>query len=513
LIGRAALVLVALLATATAAAAKSTLQLRADDVSFSANALAIVARGAVTVDGAAVGSGGADAAYVDLRRNTLVLAGRAHLGRTGADALAVDLDDGHVAALNVDAEGASGDFAFPDLDPREVFIRSHAATVTPHANVRFTPAAFPSSVGAVPVPTYLYTFADSSGFAAQSLGGASFDQPYGLYGTPSSLLAVHARYVQGTGVDVAFDHHLVDGNRSYLVTSLDAPLRSTRTFGINGYRRLGERSTIELDGAANAQSFYLHSAQMSALGPFGARLDTTVFAAGGAIADFTLRTPDRPLGLGLTYRLQADLGLQYQRGGVMPQLADASAYQLLWHHGLDLFVATPQFHGPFRTTIGATFDIAHTWFAFPHARNTVSGTATAARRFGPLTATLIYTQSADLEQYGNLQALFFPPPIGTIVTPDGTPWPGYAAYTGASTARQLQFGLQLVTSPSTTYRVTYAHTDDFPQYHGYGRPVDQLALDVRFRLAPNIGIDLGRGYDFAWGGTRWVPTWQFAILP
>ena len=61
--------------------------------------------------------------------------------------------------------------------------------------------------------------------------------------------------------------------------------------------------------------------------------------------------------------------------------------------------------------------------------------------------------------------------------------------------------------------MTYAHTNDFPQFHGFGRPVDSVAFDVRFRLAPNIGLDIGRSYDFAWGGARWVPTWVFAILP
>jgi hypothetical protein len=99
------------------------------------------------------------------------------------------------------------------------------------------------------------------------------------------------------------------------------------------------------------------------------------------------------------------------------------------------------------------------------------------------------------------------------ITPDGTPWPGFATFSGASTARLYQLGLQLVTSPSTTYRLTYAHTDDFPQFRGFGRPIDSVGLDVRFRVAPNIGLDLGRSYDFAWGGTRWVPTWEFAIIP
>lgn len=513
MIRRAAPALLALmLATAAAAAAKATLQVHADDVRFYATALGIVARGNVRVDVAALGYGGADAAYVDLRRNRLLLAGHAHLGRASGDALAVDLDRAHVDTLDVDDGATAGDFDFPDLDPRDVFIRSTSATIVAHANARFTPATFPSSVGAFPVPTYLYTFADNTGFAEQSLPGATFDQPYGLFGSPSDLVAAHVRYVQGTGLDFALDQHLVDGNRSYLVTGLDDPLGDLRSFDINGYRRLGPRYTTSLSGTVADQTFSLASTQTGAFGVFGARIDSTLYSGGGATSDLTMRTPDYPLVGGLTFRLQSDYGLLYQRGGVMPVLPNAAAYTMLFHHGVDGFFATPQFHGPLRTSIGGTFEVEHTWYAFPRAEDTYTATATAARRLGPLTLTGIYTQSGDLEEYGKLQGLFFPS-ITTFVAPDGTPYPGYAAYSGASTSRLAELGVQLVTSPTTTYRLTYAHTDDFPQFHGYGAPIDEITLDVRFRLARNIGIDVGRSDEFAWGGVRWVPAWEFAILP
>jgi len=501
------------LAVTAAADAAAMVRLQASDIEFFAGPLSIVARGGVAIDAGNAGSGHADAAYVDLRKNRLVLAGHARLGTHAGDALAVDLDRGRIATLSVEDGASEGEFDFPDADPRGIFIRAHRATIVPHANVRFSPASFPTSVGAPPVPSYLYTFASNSGFAAQSLPGASFDQPYGLFGSPSSLVAAHLRYVQGTGADIAVDNHIVDGNRSFLVTSIDAPESSTRLLGLNGYRRLGSRYTAELDGAANAQTFFLHTGETAAFGPAGARLDSSIFSGGGASSDLTLRGPDRPLGFGLTYRLQGDIGVQYQRGGVLAQLPDAASYTVLWHHGLDFFVATPQYRLPLHVTLNATFDAGETWYAFPHANGTFSVTGTATRRFGPLTLTGIYAQSENLVTFGVLQGLFFPTPSTVYITPDGTPFPGLTAFSGATTARLAQLGLQLVTSPSTTYRVTYAHTDDFPQYHGYGRPIDSVGLDVRFRLAPNIGLDVGRSYDFAWGGTRWVPAWSFAILP
>ena len=392
--------------TTSAADAKATINLSAREVGFYAGALAIVARGNVAISAAGFGRGSADAAYVDMRKNRFVLAGHARLGSRSGDALEVDVETGTVDVLSVEDGATNGDFDFPDLNPRDVFIRSRHVAIVPHANARFTPAAFPSSVGAVPVPSYLYTYSEGAGFAAQSLPGAAFDQPYGLLGSPSSLLAAHVRYVTGTGPDIAIDQHLVDGNRSYLVSSIDAPTSSTRSLGINGYRQLGRRYTAEIDGTGNSQTYFVHTSQTAAFGKAGARIDTSLYSGGGAASDFTLRSPDRPLPFDLTYRLQGDFGVQYQRGGVLGQLPDPSQYTTLWHKGIDLFIATPQFRMPLKTSLGMTFDTGETWYAYPHSHGTFFGTGTLTRRLGPVTLTGIYAQSQDLESFGPVQGLF-----------------------------------------------------------------------------------------------------------
>jgi hypothetical protein len=66
---------------------------------------------------------------------------------------------------------------------------------------------------------------------------------------------------------------------------------------------------------------------------------------------------------------------------------------------------------------------------------------------------------------------------------------------------------------NTSFRLAVTHTADFPQFNGYGRPQWEARADARFRPFPNVGIDVGRAYDFAWGGTRWQPRWSFAITP
>ncbi len=115
--------------------------------------------------------------------------------------------------------------------------------------------------------------------------------------------------------------------------------------------------------------------------------------------------------------------------------------------------------------------------------------------------------------YPTAQALFYPTPLEPIILPDGTPYDGYAAFSGAQTFRAVDAQLQYTPNADTTLRMTVTHTSDFPQYDGFGRPLWAVVADARFRPFRNIGIDVGREYDFAWGGTRWLPRWNFAITP
>jgi hypothetical protein len=514
-IRRAAPAAVALFFAAAACAdALPKVRLSADRIDFFSSPLALVAHGHVRLDGGAVGRGTADAAYVDLRTDHVVLAGDARFGASSGDAIALDLDTARVSVLQIDAAGSGGDFDFPDIDPHAVFIRSLHATLVPHATVRFAPATFPSSAGTFPVPSFMYPFNPAGGFSAQSLPGATFDQPYALVGSTTELTSAHLRYETGVGPTLAFDNHLVDGDRAYLVSSIDAPGRAAQNIALTGYDRMGDRYTVSIDGATARYGSYLHGATTAAFGKAGARIDYSMFSGGGSTGNLNLRGPDLPLIDGATYRISLNAGMNAQPGGVYPELPDPSKFSTVWYHGFDVFVATPQFHGPFRTSIGATADAARTWYDFPHRHDSLTTSATISRPFGKtLTLFGTYTETNDLENYFLLQGLFYPPPAAPFIAPDGTPWPGFATFTGASLGRLAQLDVQLVTSPTTTYRLTLAHTNDFPQFHGFGRPQNEVNLDVRFRLAPNIGIDVGRGYAFDWAGTRWVPQWQFSVLP
>jgi hypothetical protein len=521
-----------------AASARATVALDGGSLAFFADTLAIVARGGATLGLADGTRASADAAFVDLRNDRAVLAGHAHVARAGrtrdADAIVVDLDGPRVDLLDA-ASGVTETtralaapkpagfdaerFAFPDVDDRTAFIRSRRARITPHADVRFVPASFPTSVGGVPVPSYLYTYASAVGFSANSLPGSTFDQPYGLWGSPTSLTAVHARWEQGPGVALGLQQQVVSGDDAYASASLDAPIHGYSVRSFNAYRRMGARYTIVADGTDTIYGSVVHVGTTAAFGAAGGRVDYSRNSAGGSSFTAALRSPDRPLFGGATYRLTASMGFDAQRGGLLGALPNRSDFATVWRHGVDVSLASPTIRAPFGATLTATVDGSRTWYAFPHHSDALSGAAqlskTLIRRAGQPRLALLagYLGSWSQDVYPTAQGIFYPTPIAPILLPDGTPYYGYAAFSGATTYRAVNVDLQYTPDINTTLRVSAIHTSDFPQFEGFGRPLWALRADARFRPFPNIGLDIGREYDFAWGGTRWLPRWSFAITP
>jgi len=522
----------AMLALSSApAVAKPAFEIRAASLAFFANVLGIIARTDATVttaDGLILTG---KAAFVDLQHNRILVTGAAEIKNTTrsvrADAIAYDLDAHTVDVLDA-AVGArrgaanllsftsapidSDRFDFPDLDDRRMYIRSRRAIVTPHANARFVPAIFPTSPGALPVPSYMYTYSSNAGFGASALGGATFDQPYGIAGGPTSLLAAHFRYEDGIGPTVALDDHLVYGDRAYIVSSIDSPFRSNRAAQLTAYQSMGPRfsqtfSASASDGIAGG-SYDL----TAAFGKASAEFDFSRFGASSTL-DLSARTPDMRLPYGASARLRADIGFDALPDGVITVLPDHNNYATVWRHGLDLFVSTPVVKMPFGTQLGVTADASRTWYDFPHHRDALTGSATFSKRLSKaLTAIASYSAAFSYDIYPGTQALFYPPPQITIIAPDGTPWPGFAAFTGASMTRGYTLDTFYAPSPNTSLRATAVYATDFPQFHGFGRPPLELRLDARFRPLPNVGFDVGRGYDFDWAGRRFTQ-WTFSVLP
>lgn len=502
---------------------------------FFADTLAIVGRDGATLRLADGTHGRADAVYVDLKTHRIVLAGHAHVERgaaaAGADAIALELDGDRVDLLDATAgvsrttralgaataaEYDAARFAFPDVDDRNAFIKSKHATIAPHADVRFAPASFPTSVGAFPVPSYMYTYATGAGFGASSLAGATFDQPYGLFGSPTALTALHARWEDGPGAALALQQQIVSGDDAYVTASIDAPFRGYAVRSFNAYRRMGRRFTAYADGSGTIYGSAARVGLTAAFGLAGGTLEYRRNSAGGSGFDATLRTPDRPLIGGATWQLRGGVGFDAQRGGLLRALPDAPHYSTVWRRQLGVSVSSPLVRIPLGATLASTVGATRTWYSFPHHFDGLDVSALASR---PLlrNVTLFagYAGSWSSDVYPTAQGIFYPAPTTPLLTPDGTPYVGYAAFTGARTFRSQNVDLQYTPNRAsgTSFRLSVVHTADFPQFNGFGRPQWEARADAKFRPFPNVGIDVGRVYDFAWGGTRWQPRWSFAITP
>ncbi len=500
--GRAAAVLVAAACAAAplAASARATAALDGGTLVFFSDTLGIVARDGATLrlDDGTVAR--ADAAYVDLKRDRAVLAGHATLARggasAGADAIALDLDGERVdlldaatgavtttrAALTRPGPGspAAGEidgarFAFPEVDDRFAYIRAKHAAITPHADVRFSPAAFPTSVGGLPVPSYLYTYATAAGFGATSLPGATFDQPYGLVGSPNALTALHARWLDGSGPAVGLQEQLVSGDDAYLAASLDAPLRGSGTRGLSGYRRMGSRYTATLDASSGFGAWGANASLGAAFGAAGGRLSYGYGSGGFSTFDASLRTPDRPLFGGATWRLRGDLGFDALRHGSLltASVPDGARYSTVWRHGLDLFVAAPVVRGPLGTRIGTTFDAARTWYAYPHHDDTLTAGVFVSRELSRRVA-LFGGLPGELER-ARL------PRRARALLPPGLPARGRARRHALARARRVQRGLDLARrEPGRA-----AHPQPEHRAAGGGPPLRRLPAVPRLR-APGV---------------------------
>ena len=519
---------------AFAEAMPSKVDVRADSVGFFpyANATLLAADGHVVVrTGTRTILG--DAMRWDLQKNRLVVTGNVRIvgGPSEVDGVAYarNLATGEAYVVRIDPipatfavryddmssarEGPAppGYFDSVDLDGQRPYMRSHHAIVTPGGSVRMLPAEFPTAAGpSLTLPTYLYTLVQNQYIALSAAPAASFDQPYSLFGTPASLTAAHLRYDSTNGVTEALDNRLVDGNKAYLVTSV-LPFRDSQ-FDLHAFEviRPGLQQTLtatHLFGDPFVRDLLSYQLQES-----GKLLTQTIqFNQVGPSnsAEFDVGTYEHDIKHIFGYQLKASYGYDHNYGG-FPYTND-------YRVGGDALITAPPIT-IFNTNLTAKYEESFTAYDYPHEITTGTTTVTAGRKITPSVSLFAQVQFEQSDNhYSDLAvgrvALGLPPPGSPYYAPDGTPYPGYFAYSGLNTYRSYELQSTINGRGDDRVQLTMYYNHDFPQFHGYGPAPLYVSLDIVRRITPSLRIEVGRSYSFGWDRQYLSPQYTFGISP
>jgi hypothetical protein len=474
----------------------------------------------------------ADSARYDLRKNRLLATGNVRVSGRGdklsGAAYALDLPSGSATLLRAEpipstltlhadelrtavVEAPKPEtFAALDLSDSRPYIRSRHAILAPNANLRMSPAEFPASSGtSLALPTFLYTLASNQNFGQSAMPGAMLDQSYTLFGTANSMTAAHLRYDGQNAVTLGMDERLVGGNNAYLVASI-LPLRD-RQIDINAFQQLlpGLQQNFNADHIFGqyASDYARYQLQWSE------REFRTTFAASQSdssqTADLILSTYDRWIPHFFQYKLSLDYGFDRSPGA----LPFAKDFRL----GPSAYVQSPTARLPLGFNASARYD--YTFLAYDYPHEVTNGTLSFNFSRSLLGSPIRFNGTASFQQIDSryrddpMQYLSLPNPEYPYYAPDGTLWPGYFAYDGLTTLRTYSGQWTYQRRGDNQIQFTAWYTDDFPQFHGYGRPPLSANLSITERLSSMLKINLGRSYYFGWNKQYLSPQWTFSVSP
>jgi hypothetical protein len=522
-----------LVPTIAAAALPGKLDVRGDDVAFYpfANQTVVLAKGHVKI---AVGrrtiSG--DAAYLDLTKNRLVVSGDVTVSGgvsvLAGTAYALELASDDATLLRIAptpqtlllhgddvqhakvADAPAGTFDANDLEGVRPLMRSKHAAIATNANVRMTPAQVALATGAmVAVPSYLYTFGYNPNLAQQAAPSATIDQLYPLFGTANSLATAHLRYTSNDGVEPAIEENLVNGRKAFLATSI-LPFRGRR-FDIYGYQSLGSNVQQTFQGYHLFGTYPIDygryslqwTTRSSSVAYYAQQINTT------HQEDVSVSSIEHTISRLIAYRATLDYG--YDR------TPTAFYNPTDFHYGASAYAYVPTLTLPLGLTFQPRYSYGISKYDYPRVVTSENASVTVSRRNAvrhlDLTANASIDQENDMYRTGIAQYLSLPDPTLPYYAPDGTLYPGFFAYTGLNTYRTYSLEGRYSPKGETYYDLRLTRTDDFPQYHGYGRPPNQADFYFHTRIFPQLAVDLSRSYTFGWNGQYLSPQYGFSLSP
>ncbi len=453
-------------------------------------------------------------------------------------------------------------FFLPDLSRSAPFLTATSAVVGTRSFVRFggNRIDIANGLGAyVPTPSYYVNFSDDQHLGDNSLAGANYDATWEFAGGAHAISALHFRYDTVNKTYLSFEQHL-SGSKAYAVFSVNPMTRPSKFWDLV----LSDRPSQKFQVRTFTQ---LHTFQHWLSQPDEAR-QFTVLQAVQALpqsflqlnvtdTNFSLLPPapggynglvpviDHPWQMSLTaqsfdHRIgklplyeRTSYTLGYTHDSIGLQTLQGATYTTIWQHGVDLQAYVPSLklgNSAIETKnyyVNATFDKSRTWASVPHYVDLTTTRLSLSRIFDRhFLSFLNYSVQNTGDYYGALQTAVYAPFVPVV---GGVAYPGYAAFEGKATFRELALGINYQNAGNVAASILLRKHDDFPApipllfasppldilgreiagENYLGEPPYDVTADVRVRLNSHMSVDVSRAYYFNFGNRRWSP--QFVI--
>ncbi len=450
-------------------------------------------------------------------------------------------------------------FYLPDLHDAPPYLVGNRVTIFPKNNIEFAPGTRIRIAGLyTPTPGWVVNFSANSNFYQNGYAGAVFDVQIPFVGSENAITAFDVRYDQTRGAYLSFEQHLVH-DRDYYVFTINPLTQDQRQWDLIAYKRIspaletrvfGQLSTLstwpfkEPSQSSSYVNFQLNSrvgryavslnadqynnslipSDNSAFTPYGLRVDGHPFDVQLSVQSFEDEWKlFRSIGVPLKFQYRAGYGWAYDSFGILAVNGQPTFNGGFYPLISQTFVGATVYTSPIRlfsnVTISAKSDKQRQWFSLPHHIDTTNTSVTLAYA-APLpklpSGYLSYQVLNIADYYGAQQLIAYPPADDTYVSPYGFgTFTGLAAFRGLATQRVLTGSGVYSPNPnlSLSFIMQYYNVTPAPVPGLGGLPPFELTPDARFRITPNLQVDISRTYYFHFGVQNWSTQANIVLSP
>ncbi len=460
-------------------------------------------------------------------------------------------------------------FFLPDLAGERVFLTANRAVIDPRESVRFAPAKINFGAAATTFPSYFLDFSQNPYYAQNSLPGAYVDGPLDYAGGRHSLATVHVRYDSNNHFFPAYEQHQFSAN-SYFVGSISPLTRPLKQYDFVGFDRIspGMQAQIAFQEITFQHGFStpLSATAISDLQVTSSLPHSYVQARFDQFYDSLLARPKMRLATGQYYygdpshnwlpdhpsdvsvswvgfrEAIPKLPLQYQlrsfagfaHNGISPlQSLGGVAYHSEYDKGLGFNLLTKSLpvlrdrSGRHRDLyFSASLDKQRTYFSLPHHVDVTTTNVSFTKLVDPQKLALVfaYTNQNTGDFYGAQQTGAYAGYANAVDPFTGQPYPALNGFRGFATTRSFNQQLVYTPNPGFALDLTMRENRDYPRpipgflhvvddgtnFTNFGATPYQATVQVRYRFAPQLVLDVSRSYYFNFAGyQRWQP--QFTV--